>query len=60
MGYLLIQICIDEGGILFLFYVLEGVVGENEIGVRVENLLDIFVDKEGKGDGFFGEKVCVL
>lgn len=50
----------DEEGVLFFLYVLEGVFGENEIGVRVENLLDIVVDKDGLGGGFLLEKVVKL
>ncbi|KAG5399265.1 hypothetical protein IGI04_021079 [Brassica rapa subsp. trilocularis] len=60
MGHLPTQTCIDEGGILPLLHALEGVAGENEIGARAENLLDTLADKEGKGDGFLGEKVCAL
>ncbi|KAL5739314.1 hypothetical protein ACOSQ2_028494 [Xanthoceras sorbifolium] len=60
MGHFPTQKCIDEGGILPLLHALEGVSGENEIGARAENLLDTLSDKEGKGDGFLGEKVCRL
>uniref|UniRef100_A0A1J3J544 Auxin transport protein BIG n=1 Tax=Noccaea caerulescens TaxID=107243 RepID=A0A1J3J544_NOCCA len=60
MGHLPTQTCIDEGGILPLLHALEGVPGENEIGARAENLLDTLADKEGKGDGFLGEKVRAL
>lgn len=60
MGHLPTQTCIDEGGILPLLHALEGVSGENEIGARAENLLDTLANKEGKGDGFLGEKVCAL
>ncbi|KAF9624456.1 hypothetical protein IFM89_011464 [Coptis chinensis] len=59
-GHLGTQMCIYEGGILPLLHALEGVSGENEIGARAENLLDTLADKEGKGDGFLGEKVCEL
>ncbi|XP_058115199.1 auxin transport protein BIG [Magnolia sinica] len=59
-GHLATQRCIDEGGILPLLHALEGVSGENEIGARAENLLDTLSDKEGKGDGFLGEKVHML
>lgn len=59
-GHLPTQRCIDEGGILPLLHALEGVPGENEIGARAENLLDTLSDKEGKGDGFLGEKVHKL
>lgn len=47
----------DNEEVLFFLYGLEGVLGENEIGVRVENLLDMFVDKEGKNEGFLLEKI---
>lgn len=57
MGHMATQNCIDAGGILPLLHALEGVSGENEIGARAENLLDTLSDKEGKGDGFLGEKV---
>ncbi|KAK2663188.1 hypothetical protein Ddye_001762 [Dipteronia dyeriana] len=57
MGHFPTQKCIDEGGILPLLHALEGVSVENEIGARAENLLDTLSDKEGKGDGFLGEKV---
>ncbi|KAB2075053.1 hypothetical protein ES319_A07G193500v1 [Gossypium barbadense] len=57
MGHFATQRCIDEGGILPLLHALEGVSGENEIGAKAENLLDTLSDKEGKGDGFLGEKV---
>ncbi|CAD5321836.1 unnamed protein product [Arabidopsis thaliana] len=60
MGHLPTQTCIDEGGILTLLHALEGVSGENDIGARAENLLDTLADKEGKGDGFLGEKVRAL
>lgn len=60
MGHLPTQNCIDEGGILPLLHALEGVPGENEIGARAENLLDTLSDKEGKGDGFLGEKISKL
>ncbi|ESQ49882.1 hypothetical protein EUTSA_v10019869mg [Eutrema salsugineum] len=60
MGHLPTQTCIDDGGILPLLHALEGVPGENEIGARAENLLDTLADKERKGDGFLGEKVCAL
>lgn len=60
MGHLPTQMCIDEEGILPLLHALEGVSGENEIGVRAENLLDTLSNKEGKGDGFLEEKVCKL
>ncbi|XP_074308362.1 auxin transport protein BIG [Silene latifolia] len=60
MGHLPTQNCIDEGGILPLLHALEGVSGENDIGARAENLLDTLSDKEGKGDGFLGEKILKL
>ncbi|KDP24330.1 hypothetical protein JCGZ_25626 [Jatropha curcas] len=60
MGHLATQRCIDEGGILPLLHALEGVPGENEIGARAENLLDMLSNKEGKGDGFLEEKVREL
>ena len=60
MGHLPTQNCIDEGEILPLLHALEGVSGENEIGARAENLLDTLSDKEGKGDGFLGEKIRKL
>lgn len=60
MGHLPTQNSIDEGDILPLLHALEGVSGENEIGARAENLLDTLSDKEGKGDGFLGEKICKL
>lgn len=60
MGHLPTQNCIDEGEILLLLHALEGVSGENEIGARAENLLDTLSDKEGKGDGFLGEKIRKL
>ncbi|KAL9226491.1 hypothetical protein vseg_002298 [Gypsophila vaccaria] len=60
MGHLATQNCIDTGGILPLLHALEGVSGENEIGARAENLLDTLSDKEGKGDGFLGEKILKL
>ncbi|MQL86782.1 hypothetical protein Taro_019315, partial [Colocasia esculenta] len=59
-GHLATQKCIDEGGVLSLLHVLEGVPGENEIGARAENLLDTLSDKERTGDGFLGEKVHKL
>ncbi|KAK7266596.1 hypothetical protein RIF29_19245 [Crotalaria pallida] len=60
MGHLLTQKCIDEEGILPLLHALERVPGENEIGARAENLLDMLSNKEGKGDGFLEEKVRTL
>ena len=60
MGHFATQRCIDEGGILPLLHVLEGVSGENEIGAKAENLLDTLSNKEGKGDGFLEEKVRSL
>jgi len=60
MGHLPTQNCIDGGEILPLLHALEGVSGENEIGARAENLLDTLSDKEGKGDGFLGEKIRKL
>ncbi|KAI9082875.1 hypothetical protein K1719_035205 [Acacia pycnantha] len=60
MGHLPTQMCIDEEGVLPLLHALEGVSGENEIGARAENLLDTLSNKEGKGDGFLGEKVIKL
>ncbi|KAK8717695.1 hypothetical protein V6N13_044953 [Hibiscus sabdariffa] len=60
MGHFATQRCIDEGGILPLLHALEGVSGENEIGAKAENLLDTLSDKEGKGDGFWEEKVRKL
>lgn len=60
MGHLPTQTCLDEGGILPLLHALEGVSVENEIGARAENLLDTLADKEGKGDGYLGEKVRAL
>ncbi|XP_068642658.1 auxin transport protein BIG [Aristolochia californica] len=60
MGHSATQRCIDDGGILPLLHTLEGVSVENEIGARAENLLDTLSDKEGKGDGFLGEKVHML
>ncbi|KAE9590312.1 hypothetical protein Lal_00028044 [Lupinus albus] len=60
MGHLLTQRCIDEEGILPLLHALERVSGENEIGARAENLLDMLSNKEGKGDGFLEEKVLKL
>uniref|UniRef100_A0A1D1Y594 Auxin transport protein BIG n=1 Tax=Anthurium amnicola TaxID=1678845 RepID=A0A1D1Y594_9ARAE len=59
-GHLATQTCIDEGGILLLLHALERVPGENEIGARAENLLDMLSDKERTGDGFLGEKVHKL
>ncbi|CAN6479149.1 unnamed protein product [Victoria cruziana] len=59
-GHFGTQQCIDSEGVLPLLHALEGVPGENEIGVRAENLLDTLSDKEGIGDGFLGEKVCKL
>ncbi|CAI9109909.1 OLC1v1009837C1 [Oldenlandia corymbosa var. corymbosa] len=60
LGHLATQTCIDNGGILPLLHTLEGVPGENEIGARAENLLDMLSDKEGTGDGFLTEKVHQL
>ncbi|XP_010525132.1 PREDICTED: auxin transport protein BIG [Tarenaya hassleriana] len=60
MGHLPTQTCIYEGGILPLLHAMEGVCVENEIGARAENLLDTLADKEGKGDGYLGEKVRAL
>ncbi|KAL9674543.1 hypothetical protein QQ045_030815 [Rhodiola kirilowii] len=60
MGHLPTQKCIDDGGILSLLHALEGVPGENKIGARAENLLDTLSDKEGKGDGFLGDKISSL
>ncbi|GAB4828001.1 hypothetical protein Ancab_040036 [Ancistrocladus abbreviatus] len=60
MGHLPTQKCINDGGILPLLHALEGVAGENEIGARAENLLDMLSDKEGKGDGFLGEEIHKL
>ncbi|XP_047314774.1 auxin transport protein BIG [Impatiens glandulifera] len=60
MGHLPTQKCIDDGGILPLLHALEGVPGENEIGARAENLLDVVSNKEGTGDGFLAEKVHKL
>ncbi|KAK8964933.1 Auxin transport protein BIG [Platanthera guangdongensis] len=59
-GHFPTQRCIDEGGILPLLHALEGVAGENEIGVRAENLLDTLADKDGIGDGFLKDKVHKL
>lgn len=59
-GHLPTQRCIDEEGVLPLLHALEGVSGENEIGARAENLLDTLSNKEGKGDGFLGEKIMKL
>ncbi|KAF3783370.1 Auxin transport protein [Nymphaea thermarum] len=59
-GHFGTQQCIDCDGVLPLLHALEGVPGENEIGVRAENLLDTLSDKEGIGDGFLGEKVRKL
>lgn len=60
MGHFATQECIDGGGILLLLHTLERVSGENEIGARAENLLDMLSNKEGKGDGFLEEKVRKL
>lgn len=60
VGHLPTQKCIDEGGILPLLHALEGVSGENEIGARAENLLDILSDKERKDDGFLAQKIHAL
>ncbi|KAJ3693241.1 hypothetical protein LUZ60_008721 [Juncus effusus] len=59
-GHLGTQICIDELAVLPLLHALEGAVGENEIGVKAENLLDTLANKENNGDGFLGEKVDEL
>jgi E3 ubiquitin-protein ligase UBR4 len=59
-GHLPTQKCIDDEGILPLLHALEGVTGENEIGARVENLLDTLANKENNGDGFLGEKIQEL
>ncbi|KAI4389290.1 hypothetical protein MLD38_001530 [Melastoma candidum] len=60
IGHLPTQKCIDEAGVLPLLHALEGVVGENEIGARAENLLDTLSNKDGNGDGFLEEKVRKL
>ncbi|XP_051119264.1 auxin transport protein BIG [Andrographis paniculata] len=57
MGHLATQQCLDEEGILPLLHALESVAGENEIGAKAENLLDILTDKEGIDNGPLAEKV---
>lgn len=59
-GHFATQSYIDEGAILPLLHTLEGVSGENGIGAKAENLLDMLSDKENNGDGFLGVKVCEL
>ncbi|KAH7416528.1 hypothetical protein KP509_14G095600 [Ceratopteris richardii] len=59
-GHSVTQDCLNRGGILPLLHALEGVSGENEIGVRAENLMDTLADKENKGEGFLTEEVIKL